>query len=412
MPRMENVRLDSWKRIAEYLQRNERTVQRWHKLRNLPVHQIQGPGRGSVFAYATELNAWLARSADQMHPGLEVSMQNTPIAKARELWECRSEKNLDRIVEFCQSAIALDPLDAEAYGILACTFLSGALSDLVRPSRVFPRVRKAIQKALRFESFQLHALCAQAWLRMWEDHAWDDSEANFREILAFQSNGFDFSFACVGLANICCIRHEFDEAQTLLKRALTADPLSPLLNYGVVHLQYRIGNYDRALSDAELASANGGDSAGIRVIVGLIHLVRGRYNDAVWELSSAAQVYPRNPIIKGALGYAYAVSGEESQAREILADLKRNALPQASSCAYGTALVCLGLNDLEESLDWLLQAYHDRSVWLLTIPQDKLFAPLNQHPRFLSIANQMNLSVRPLLRAARAGSSEPQVPPH
>ena len=368
--RMENIRLDSWKRIAEYLQRSERTVQRWYKLRNLPVHQIQGPGRGSVFAYATELNAWLVHSVNQKVPQSEASTQTTPTSKARELWECRSEKNLDRIVEFCHSAITLNPQDAEAYGILACTFLSGALSDLVRPSQVFPLVRKATEKAFRFDPFQTHARCAQAWLQMWEDHAWDDSEARFREIVAFQSNLSDFSFACVGLANICCMRHEFDEAETLLKRAFAADPLSPLLNNGVIRLQYRIGNYDRALSDAEQARVNGCDSAGIRVIVGLISLVRGRTEDAVQELRDAARNYPNNPNITGALGHAYAISGCEAQAREILADLKRSVPARANSRAYGIALVYLGLNDLEESLDWLLEAYRYCSIWLLTISRE------------------------------------------
>jgi tetratricopeptide (TPR) repeat protein len=245
---------------------------------------------------------------------------------------------------------------------------------------------------------------------MWEDYAWDDSEAQFREVLAFQSDRSSFSFACIGLASICCMRHEFDEAEILLKRALTADPLSPSLNYGIIHLQYRIGNYDRALSDAELARANGCDSAGIRVVVGLISLVLGRLEDAVRELSAAAQAYPNHPTIMGALGYAYAISGYEGQARAILADLKRNVSVHANCFAYGIALVCLGLNDLDESLEWLQEAYEDRPIWLLTIPFDQLFAPLNQYPRFLSLTNKMHLSKVPLLREKAVECSDRQAP--
>jgi hypothetical protein len=52
-------RLDSWKAIADYLQRNVATVRRWEGL-GLPVHRVPG-GRGrSVFAYASEIDAWLA----------------------------------------------------------------------------------------------------------------------------------------------------------------------------------------------------------------------------------------------------------------------------------------------------------------------------------------------------------------
>ena len=52
-------RLDSWKEIASYLGRNERTVIRWEKLNGLPVHRIPGGQRKAVFAFREELDAWL-----------------------------------------------------------------------------------------------------------------------------------------------------------------------------------------------------------------------------------------------------------------------------------------------------------------------------------------------------------------
>ena len=52
-------RLDSWKGIAAYLDRDERTVQRWERELGLPVRRVPG-GRGrSVFAYASEIDEWL-----------------------------------------------------------------------------------------------------------------------------------------------------------------------------------------------------------------------------------------------------------------------------------------------------------------------------------------------------------------
>lgn len=56
----ESVRtLVSWKEIAVFLNRSERTVKRWERERWLPVHRVPGGERGSVFAYPSELNAWL-----------------------------------------------------------------------------------------------------------------------------------------------------------------------------------------------------------------------------------------------------------------------------------------------------------------------------------------------------------------
>ncbi len=54
-------RLDSWKDIALYLNKDVRTVIRWEKTRNLPVHRIPGGQRNVIFAYKHELDEWLTR---------------------------------------------------------------------------------------------------------------------------------------------------------------------------------------------------------------------------------------------------------------------------------------------------------------------------------------------------------------
>jgi hypothetical protein len=51
-------RLDSWKEIAGYLKRGERTVRRWEQLEGLPVHRLPHARRSSVYAYPEELDAW------------------------------------------------------------------------------------------------------------------------------------------------------------------------------------------------------------------------------------------------------------------------------------------------------------------------------------------------------------------
>jgi tetratricopeptide (TPR) repeat protein len=56
-------RLDSWKEIATYLRRGERTVKRWETDRGLPIHRVPGGGRGSVYAYTAELAEWLKSRA-------------------------------------------------------------------------------------------------------------------------------------------------------------------------------------------------------------------------------------------------------------------------------------------------------------------------------------------------------------
>jgi Tol biopolymer transport system component len=52
-------RLDSWKEIAAYLNRDVTTVQRWEKREAMPVHRHVHDRMGSVYASRTELDAWV-----------------------------------------------------------------------------------------------------------------------------------------------------------------------------------------------------------------------------------------------------------------------------------------------------------------------------------------------------------------
>ncbi|MGB7602346.1 MAG: hypothetical protein WBM24_18725 [Candidatus Sulfotelmatobacter sp.] len=54
-------RLDSWKEIAAYLNRDVTTVQRWEKREGMPVHRHLHNRMGSVYAFPAELDTW-ARS--------------------------------------------------------------------------------------------------------------------------------------------------------------------------------------------------------------------------------------------------------------------------------------------------------------------------------------------------------------
>ena len=62
-----STRLNTWKEIAAHLGRDERTAKRWEATRSLPVRRVPG-GRSTVFAYAYELDAWLARGNAEAEP--------------------------------------------------------------------------------------------------------------------------------------------------------------------------------------------------------------------------------------------------------------------------------------------------------------------------------------------------------
>src|ERR1700683_5140895 len=84
-------RLNSWKEIADFLDRDVRSVQRWEHERGLPVHRIPGQKGGAVFAYEVELETWLRSgkaaelsnaASDAEAGGTDASSDAVPDAKS------------------------------------------------------------------------------------------------------------------------------------------------------------------------------------------------------------------------------------------------------------------------------------------------------------------------------------------
>lgn len=62
---MGSGRLDSWKAIAAYLRRDERTVRRWEK-EGLPIHRHLHAKKASIYAYTAEVDQWWNRDRSRL----------------------------------------------------------------------------------------------------------------------------------------------------------------------------------------------------------------------------------------------------------------------------------------------------------------------------------------------------------
>jgi tetratricopeptide (TPR) repeat protein len=115
--RAEDSRIESWKEIAAYFGRDERTVRRWEKTRSLPIHRLPGE-KGGVFAYRRELTVWLnSASADALEPATA-----TPVAS-----KFRRRSSDDASLGAMQEA-AVEPVEEPQ-----SSFLPGEFPELAEP---------------------------------------------------------------------------------------------------------------------------------------------------------------------------------------------------------------------------------------------------------------------------------------
>ena len=85
-PSSEEKRLDSWKEIAAYLNRDVTTVQRWEKREGMPVYRHVHDKRGSVYAVPDELDAWRENRRPSEEAGSEPVEQSRERARDSRVW--------------------------------------------------------------------------------------------------------------------------------------------------------------------------------------------------------------------------------------------------------------------------------------------------------------------------------------
>jgi TolB-like protein/Flp pilus assembly protein TadD len=73
-------RLDSWKEIAAYLKRDERTVRRWEQ-EGMPVHRHMHKKQASVYAHKAEIDVWWKSGRQRLE-----SPEPAPASKRPRLW--------------------------------------------------------------------------------------------------------------------------------------------------------------------------------------------------------------------------------------------------------------------------------------------------------------------------------------
>jgi TolB-like protein/tetratricopeptide (TPR) repeat protein len=91
--------LDSWKEIASYVKRDVSTVQRWEKREGMPIHRHVHDKRGSIYAFGSELDAWLQsrklsleeeeKEEDKKHHGAETRADAEGDHRPSQTWGVR-----------------------------------------------------------------------------------------------------------------------------------------------------------------------------------------------------------------------------------------------------------------------------------------------------------------------------------
>lgn len=121
---------------------------------------------------------------------------------------------------------------------------------------------------------------------------------------------------------------------------------------------------------------------------GWAHLAKGQHREAVAALQRAVEYSNGDSLSLAGLGHAYAVTGNQTEARRILKELIARSR-QAYVSPVLIALIHVGLGRKHDAVAWLeqgLQMHDSRMSWTNVEPR---FDPLRTDPRFRALLRRM-----------------------
>jgi tetratricopeptide (TPR) repeat protein len=276
-----------------------------------------------------------------------------------------------------------DPNYALAYAGLADTYIAATNFNLLPPRELYPKAKEAALKALKIDNTLAEAHAALAFSSLLFDWNWSASDADFRHAIDLSPNyGQARQWYAVSLVSA----GRLGEAMAQAQRAQQLEPLSLPINAGMGWVSFLSRNYDRAIEECTKTIEMDASFGPAYVYRGLAYEQKGMLDKAIADFETAGKLQER-PSILGALGHAYAVSGQKAKALGLLGGEPKRYFPP-----YHRALIHAGLGDMDAAIRLLEQAHQERYPWLIHLNAEPRLDPLRSDPRFKNLVRQVGLS--------------------
>jgi DNA-binding winged helix-turn-helix (wHTH) protein/TolB-like protein/Flp pilus assembly protein TadD len=307
----------------------------------------------------------------------------------RYFWNKRTVDGLHRSIEYFQQATVEDPHYAVAFAGLADSYaLLGSYG--VEPSeQAYPNAKSAALRALQIDDSLSEAHASLGMISFYYEWNWQRAELEFRRSIKLNPN---YPVAHEWFAENLAAVGRTEEALAQVQRAQELDPLSLIINTGIGRVFYLTRRYDQAVVAYRKVIDLDPQFARAHTRLGMTYAAERRYADAIREFQLAQQLSGPDPYLDGLLGYVYGLSGKTAKARKLLQELTAKHSRREFVPAFTMALICIGLGERDQALDWLSESYADRSCYMVFAKTEPLLDPVRSDPRFLELLNRLGLS--------------------
>jgi tetratricopeptide (TPR) repeat protein len=309
--------------------------------------------------------------------------------KGRYYWSRRMPEDLAKGIEFFRKAIGIDPNYALAYVGIADSFQLLATYSILSPKQAYPAAKEAALKALEIDDNLGEAHNSLAAVKLFYEWDWPAAGREFKRAIELNPN---FYTAYEWYAEYLAVMNKIDQAIVEMKRAAELEPFSTSSRVGIARHLYYAKKFDASINHLQQALKLDPNSFLAHAQLGQTYIMKSMYREAITHFEKAvALTGEKEAGMLCGLGYAYAVSGKQKEARQILNRLINRSKKEYIPPCY-IAGIYVGLGDSDRAFEWLEKAYSDRSEWLPYLNIEHMFEPIRDDPRFGELVEKVGLN--------------------
>ena len=278
----------------------------------------------------------------------------------RALWEQMRPESFRKAVEYFEKARDIDPDYMKPLIGLADVFIWAAVYGHTNPSVAFAKGKLLAARALKSDERLAGAHCSLAFIKLWDGEL-DDAEKSFRKALEIDPS---YSNAYQGYGLLLMARQEFERALETLGKAIETRP-GRFLNYAILGIiYYEWGKDDEAVEALEECKELNPYFDAAYFGLALVYTKLEKYRKAAGYAKKALKLSGRSTLNQSVLGYIYAVSGRESEARE-MADRLSSEYDESYTSPYHLSVLFARLGEPKLAKRWAEKAEQAKDPWRL-----------------------------------------------
>jgi tetratricopeptide (TPR) repeat protein len=307
--------------------------------------------------------------------------------KGRYFWSKEGGKALERAAGYFQDSIAKDPHYALAYAGLSLCYFIMWVWDYRPEARAMLKGKQAALRAVEIDETAGPAHVSLGLSRLVYDWDWRGAHRSFLRAVElspgdlYSHTSFAVYFMALG---------DMDQAIAECSLALEIDPLSPQAHTYLGMYYARAGLPEKAILQFQQAIEIQPDQPQAHWLLGQALILDACYAEGLQKIEKALEFSSQSPAVLAGLGWAYGMTGQTSDARQILRRLQRRSQKEYIR-PYLMAKVYCAIGETDDAFLWLEKAFEERDRKLAFVKTDETLAGIRSDARFSRLVRKMGL---------------------